>query len=423
MKKIPPLIRYVFSLSLLTTSHAFSQEIGSGSCGSLLLVSSWFSNNVNIYDGCSGEYIRELDNTGTLNGPQAILELPDGDVLVVSEGNNQLVRYDRETLSTGTVVLGNSADSFVEKPVGAILDDNDLYIVSYQDNSVLKVDIQSWQVTETILAAYNGRITGADAGIALEDDILYIPGYDSDNIITVNVSSKEAKTLVSPGRAGLDAARGILIVGDNLYVTSERSDQVLIFNKTTGAFVESFDSVIRPASIVQDGESHFLMTTRDTVFRSAIDGSSKETLVSGLAGGLKGATFVFRLNKNNLVDDSDEDGLSDQDEINVYFTDPAKSDSDEDGISDGDEVLEVGSDPNNSDSDADGIPDGFESQYSLLILQNDSDADKDEDGLSNLLEFQTGTDPTNADTDRYGLSDSADAMPLTPSTTDTDCYA
>lgn len=415
MKKINPLIRCVFSLSLLTTSHAFSQEIGDDSCGSLLLVSSWFSNNVKIYDGCSGDYIRELDNTGTINGPQAILELPDGDVLVVSEGNNQLVRYDRETLSTGTVVLHQNEDSFVDKPVGAILDDNNLYVVSYQENSVLKVDTQSWQVSETILASNNGLIRGADAGIALEDDILYIPGYDSDNIITVNVSSKQTNTLVNAASAGLDAARGILIVGDNLYVTSERSNQILIFNKASGDFIKSFDSAIRPASIVQDGETHFLMTTRDAVYRSAIDGSSKETLVTRGAGGLNGATFVFRLNKNNFAEDSDDDGLSDQDEINVHLTDPAKSDSDEDGISDGDEVLEVGSDPNKSDSDADGMPDGFEYQYSLLILQNDSDADKDADGLSNLLEFQTGTDPANADTDGDGLNDSVDAMPLTPS--------
>lgn len=418
MKIINPLIACCFSLSLLFTSQVFSQQIGEDSCGSLLLVSSWFTNNVKIYDGCSGEYIRELDNMGSIRGPQAILTLPDGDVLVVSEGNNQLIRYDRETLSTGTVVLRQNAGSFVEKPVGAILDDeNNLYIVSYEENSVLKVDPQTWQVSDTILAANNGLIRGADAGIALENDILYIPGYDSDNVITVNVSSKQSQTLVNADSAGLDAARGILIVDDKLYVTSERSNRILVFNKASGAFIENLDSPIRPANIVRDGESHFLFTTRDAVFRSALDGSGKEKVIAKGAGGLNGATFVFRLNKNNVALDSDKDGLSDEDETNVHLTDPANSDSDEDGISDGDEVLQIGSDPNKADSDADGMPDGFEYQYSLLILQNDSDEDKDIDGLSNILEFQTGTDPANADTDGDGLSDSADAMPLIPSTT------
>lgn len=312
MKKINPLITCVFSFALLVTNHVHSQQIGDNNCGSLLLVSSWFNNNVKIYDGCSGNYIRDLDYMGRLIGPQAILELPDGDVLVVSEGNNQLIRYDRETLSAGMAVLS----SFVEKPVGAILDeDNHLYVVSYQENSVLKIDTQTWKVSETILATNNGLIKGADAGIALEDDILYIPGYDSDDIITVNVSSKQTNALVRTGSSGLDAARAILIVEDTLYVTSERSNQILVFNKKTGAFIKSFDRPVRPASIVQDGESHFLMTTRDAVFRSAIDGSSKKMVISRGAGGLNGATFVFRLNKSNFVrdKDGDEDALTDDD--------------------------------------------------------------------------------------------------------------
>lgn len=414
MKKSSPLITCVFSLSMLTTGHVYSQQIGDSSCESLLLVSSWFNNNVKIYDGCNGDYIRDLDDMERLNGPQAILELPDGDVLVVSEGNNQLIRYDRETLTNGTAVLTD----FVEKPVGAVLSqDNHLYVVSYQENSVLKINTQTWKVSETILAANNGLIRGADAGIALESDILYIPGYDSDNIITLNVSNKETNTLVSTGSNGLDAARGILIVEDSLYVTSERSNQILVFNKTTGAFIKSISRETRPASIVQDGESHFLFTTRNAVFRSAIDGSSKENVITQSAGGLNGATFVLRLNKNNLSLDSDGDGLPDEDEINLHHTDPTESDSDQDGISDGQEVLEIGSDPNKLDSDADGMPDGFEHQYSLLILQNDSDGDKDADGLSNFLEFQTGTDPENSDTDGDGLSDSVDAMPLIPSST------
>ena len=413
MKKMKPLFNCVFFLSLLTSGHAYSQQIGDSTCGSLLLVSSWFNNNVKIYDGCSGDYIRDLDNMARLNGPQAILELPDGDILVVSEGTNQLVRYDRETLSTGTVVLSD----FVEKPVGAILDDNNqLYVVSYQENSVLKVDTQSWEVSDTILAANNGIINGADAGIALENNILYIPGYDSDNIITVNVTNRKTSTLVSSGSSGLDAARGIVIVEDTLYVTSERSNQILVFSKISGAFIKSFSKETRPASLVQDGESHFLFTTRNEVFRSAIDGSSKENVISGGAGGLNGATFVYRLNKNNFALDSDQDGLPDNDEINIHLTNPNQSDSDNDGLSDGKEVLETSSNPNKSDSDGDGMPDGFEDQYSLLIIENDSDQDKDEDGLNNLLEFQTGTDPSNADTDGDGLNDSEDGMPLVPST-------
>ena len=58
--------------------------------------------------------------------------------------------------------------------------------------------------------------------------------------------------------------------------------------------------------------------------------------------------------------DSDGDGISDQAEINVFGTDPAKVDSDNDGLSDGDEVLVYGTSPLNPDSDGDQVKDGDE---------------------------------------------------------------
>ncbi len=57
--------------------------------------------------------------------------------------------------------------------------------------------------------------------------------------------------------------------------------------------------------------------------------------------------------------DTDNDGLSDYDEIFVYGTDPLKPDTDGDGLSDGDEIA-LGLDPLNPDSDGDGIPDNEE---------------------------------------------------------------
>jgi hypothetical protein len=66
------------------------------------------------------------------------------------------------------------------------------------------------------------------------------------------------------------------------------------------------------------------------------------------------------------VDDSDGDGLSDADEVEVYSTDPQNPDTDGDGVNDGDEVAQ-GTDPNDpldpvSSSPLDLIfADGFES--------------------------------------------------------------
>ena len=58
--------------------------------------------------------------------------------------------------------------------------------------------------------------------------------------------------------------------------------------------------------------------------------------------------------------DTDEDGLFDSDEVDVFGTDPELFDSDEDGLGDGDEVIEFETDPLLFDSDEDGVGDGDE---------------------------------------------------------------
>ncbi|MDO8667535.1 MAG: CAP domain-containing protein [bacterium] len=57
--------------------------------------------------------------------------------------------------------------------------------------------------------------------------------------------------------------------------------------------------------------------------------------------------------------DSDADGLSDADEINLG-TNPNKADSDDDGVNDYEEVNIYGTDPLNLDTDGDGVKDGDE---------------------------------------------------------------
>jgi hypothetical protein len=58
--------------------------------------------------------------------------------------------------------------------------------------------------------------------------------------------------------------------------------------------------------------------------------------------------------------DTDNDGLSNWDEISVYGTDPYNADTDGDGLADGVEVNKYRTDPKRADTDGDGIPDGAE---------------------------------------------------------------
>jgi hypothetical protein len=65
------------------------------------------------------------------------------------------------------------------------------------------------------------------------------------------------------------------------------------------------------------------------------------------------------------------------------------TDTDQDGISDQDETLATGTDPNNPDSDNDGLVDGVE----VVNRMNPLDPDMDRDGISDGQEVDQGSDP------------------------------
>ncbi len=84
-----------------------------------------------------------------------------------------------------------------------------------------------------------------------------------------------------------------------------------------------------------------------------------------------------------LYSDSDNDWISDWDELNYYYTNH-----------------------NNNDTDADNIHDGWEVYNNFNPLNsNDNETDDDLDGLINVLEFTEKTNPHNNDTDNDRLSD------------------
>ncbi len=116
-------------------------------------------------------------------------------------------------------------------------------------------------------------------------------------------------------------------------------------------------------------------------------------------------------------DDTDGDGMSDSWEaengLDPNDASDGTADNDNDGLTNLQEYQE-NTDPNNDDTDGDGMPDQWELNNSLNPTVNDAEGDADGDGLTNIQEYQEGTDPQNSDTDGDGIPDGKDSQPLAP---------
>lgn len=107
--------------------------------------------------------------------------------------------------------------------------------------------------------------------------------------------------------------------------------------------------------------------------------------------------FPFNVVFANGIVDSDNDGVPDKDEINIYKTNPNSADTDGDGYSDFIE-LNSGFSPLDSkrikleDSDYDG--DGLSDRQELNFHSDLSEVDTDGDGYNDGDEVSKGYDPT-----------------------------
>jgi uncharacterized repeat protein (TIGR02543 family) len=118
------------------------------------------------------------------------------------------------------------------------------------------------------------------------------------------------------------------------------------------------------------------------------------------------------------TNDTDEDGLTNYQEVVEYGTDPTKQDTDGDGVKDKadgrpldpTETLDTDRDGTGDNADTDDDGDGYSDLDEINIHgTNPKRADSDGDGLSDPAELQTHlTNPNLADTDNDGLSDGAE---------------
>ncbi|MEA3557638.1 MAG: transglutaminase domain-containing protein, partial [Candidatus Thermoplasmatota archaeon] len=120
----------------------------------------------------------------------------------------------------------------------------------------------------------------------------------------------------------------------------------------------------------------------------------------------------LRIGTDQLDNRTDDDELTDGEEVLSYFTDPLDPDSDNDTLEDHEEVFGTTgwfTDPNAKDTDLDGLSDAYEIELGTSPRLRDTDRDGLWDGDELNIHF---TDPLDPDSDDDGLPDGKDPHPL-----------
>lgn len=134
-----------------------------------------------------------------------------------------------------------------------------------------------------------------------------------------------------------------------------------------------------------------------TVSYDANFGKDRTGTITITAGNAENSPQTVEVSQSGV--DSDDDGMSDTWE-NVHFgnlSHNGTADTDNDGLTDLQE-YQNNTDPNKSDTDNDNIPDGWEVANNLNPnLASDAILDSDQDGVSNLNEYLEGTNPHEKD--------------------------
>ncbi len=149
-----------------------------------MLISSYFSNNVHVFNACDGQFLRILDDQGRIRGAQATRIGPDGRLYVVSERNHKILRYDTTTLE---FIDEFASGANLRNPTGlAFGPDGNLYVATFDEGRIYKLDGN----TGAVLAVFANGISGPDAGMTFgPDGNLYVPAYNGNNIMVFDGSS------------------------------------------------------------------------------------------------------------------------------------------------------------------------------------------------------------------------------------------
>lgn len=265
-------------------------------CAGKLLVSGYFSNNVHIYDACTGQFQRTLDSAGRISGAQALRIGPDGALYVVSEETSKVLRYRTDTLEYLddflTAAQGTRPTGLAFGPKG------EAYVGGYASDDVRRHDADGSNPTRAVAANASG-LNGPDNGLQFAaDGKLYIPGYDSNSVVRFDPASGATNAVITSQFNGFRGGRGIFADADNqhLWITGELSGHLLKYNLASATAQVIASGLQRPTGLARGINNELLVISGDAVQRvNAASGALEGTLIPAGSGGLSGPTYVLLL--------------------------------------------------------------------------------------------------------------------------------
>ncbi len=266
--------------------------------------------------------------------------------------NNGLGTSNVQTFSlsaTGNLFGDSTSDSNVWRDF-VILNDNRLIIAERSTNRLLALSVDNLTAAPQV---FSSQGLNKPEHLAVDSDgNIYVTNAGSKDLSQFDSSGNFVRKIISAGSGGLGQPSCLSIGPDgNIYICSGDTDQVLKYDGASGAFLSVFietgaGGLNQPVSLV------FAGLAQDE-FRLDGQHDSDGDLVNNLED-------AFPLDATETVD-TDNDGTG-----------------------------------NNADTDDDNdnLPDTYETANNLNPLDaRDAQQDADNDGSSNLIEFEAGTDP------------------------------
>ncbi|MCA9278671.1 MAG: NHL repeat-containing protein [Phycisphaeraceae bacterium] len=207
-----------------------------------LYVSGTLSNNVQKYNGQTGQSLGEIISPGAggLSTPLGLTFGVDNMLYICSGTNDRVKRWDPNTgVVSDFIVPGNNLDNPHDL---AQASNGDWYVTSYNNDRVLRYSASGAYVEDAIVAGAFG-LDGPIGCVVDPQNRLFVASEISDKLLVKDLTTGGVSQFVASGVGGLDRPY-FLSLGpepDVLYTVGFRGTaQFLKFNRNTGTFLGTY---------------------------------------------------------------------------------------------------------------------------------------------------------------------------------------